>query len=396
MHTLFVSVFAVVLSLQCHCSIAVTFADGKVTKHFNEYFPPFDVWEKSPHAGCDSFSGCLDMADRENYLNPKATSIPCGFLVPSDLDRVRTYFEKDTKCKIVLFSFILGAYNFAYNPLAKKNFLVKDKEVCLFLFVDEATLMNGHGLEQLAPNHRNRHPEYRSAIVGGNATWKIILIKDLAASKTHGTAHIAKTIKLNGLRLFPNAEWVIYVDTKYVVRENPRRLVDYIKKKTNHSITAYGHFMDDVPSGFEGAVSRLYYLHSRFPNKNFNAEVKAIRDQYNFYKKEGLFDVYQKNFTGYQIDSAIFAAHNDNRARRFFCAWQNEVSLFSRRDQLSFHRVQHALQIFAYQIWKKEMLGGKNQFAKNLARVKPVHPPKWNLFNESNPHPFTLHPSSSL
>ena len=395
MHTLFVSVFAVVLSLQCHCSIAVTFADGKVTKHFNEYFPPFDVWEKSPHAGCDSFSGCLDMADRENYLNPKATSIPCGFLVPSDLDRVRTYFEKDTKCKIVVFSFILGAYNFAYNPLAKKNFLVKDKEVCLFLFVDEATLMNGHGLEQLAPNHRNRHPEYRSAIVGGNATWKIILIKDLAASKTHGTAHIAKTIKLNGLRLFPNAEWVIYVDTKYVVRENPRRLVDYIKKKTNHSITAYGHFMDDVPSGFEGAVSRLYYLHSRFPNKNFNAEVKAIRDQYNFYKKEGLFDVYQKNLTGHLIDSAIVVAHNDNRARRFFCAWQNEVSLFSRHDQLSFHRVQHALQIFAYQIWKKEMLGGYNQFVQSVARVKPVHP-KWNLFNESNPHPFTLHPSSSL
>jgi hypothetical protein len=334
------------------------------------------------------------MEDRVNYLNPNATSIPCGFMAPSDLDPVKEYFKKDTKCKVVLFSLILGAYNYAYNPISRQDFLKEDDSICFFLFVDEETLMNGHGILQLAPGHKNTRREHKSKIVGGNSTWQIILIKNLASSKNKGTAHISKSIKLSGLQLFPNAEWVIYIDSKYIVNSNPKKLISYIEERTNHSITAYSHFMDSVPDGFKGAIGRLHYQNSRVKNPNLQAEIKAIKDQKSLYEKEGLFKIYPQNLKGIQIDAAMLIVHNDNRARRFFCSWQDEVSMFSRRDQLSFHNVQHRLQIYTYQIWKKEMIGG-NQFMKNLARIKPTHPPRWHLFNDSNPHPFHLHPSSS-
>jgi hypothetical protein len=335
------------------------------------------------------------MEDRNNFLNPNATSIPCGFLARSDLDLVREYFKKDYTCKIVLFSFILGAYNYAYNPISWTHFLKEDQSVCMFLFVDELTLMNGHGILQLAPGHANTRKVHRSKIKGGEHTWQLILINNLAASKNKGIAHISKAIKLNGLRLFPNAEWVIYIDSKYVVNSNPRSLINYIiKSGKNHSISTYAHFTDSIPAGFNGAIGRIHFQHTLKENTNLAKETQSIVDQKKMYEKEGLFKVYTEQLYGLQIDSAILIVHNDNRARRFFCSWQNEVSMFSRRDQLSFHNVQHHLQIFAFQIWKSQMLGGKNRFVMNLAKI-PSRVPKWNLFNESNPHPFQLHPCTA-
>ena len=374
----------------------VVAGDEGVVKGRDSGFIPFETWKKSPHQGCTSFTGCLTMEDREVYLNPNSTSIPCGFMYPSDLDKVREYFQRDKTCKVVLFSFILGAYNYAYNPISSTNFLKKDKSICFFLFVDEITLMNGHGIWQLAPGQKNRLKQHKSAIVGGDDTWKIILVKDVAAPKSLGTAHVSKSLKLNGLQLFPNAEWVIYIDTKYVVNSNPTRLIEYVKSKTNLSLATYAHFMDSIPEGFKGAVGRLHFQNKFRKNKNLLAEIKSIKDQQQLYEKEGLFKIYHESKLGLQVDTAMLIAHNDYRARRFFCSWLSEVSMFSRRDQLSFHNVQHHLKIYPYQIWKKEMLGGKNQFMKNLARVKPSQPPEWNLFNESNPHPFTLHPSTTV
>ena len=368
--------------------------DAYIDKRRDEEFPNFDMWVRSPHEGCASFSGCLTLNDRKNFLKPKATSLPCGFLYPSDLDKVREFFENDKTCKIVLFSLLLGAYNFVYNPISPTNFLEEDKSICMFLFVDEITLMNGHGIWQLAPGQENKHRVHKSAIVGGNSTWQLILIKNFAAPKGHSTAHVAKLIKLNGLRLFPNAEWVIYVDTKYAVTCNPQQIIGYVEANTDESIAAYAHFKDPIRKGFKGAIGRLYIQNSTRKNDNLLQEIRAVEDQYNLYEKEGLFGVYPDSNRESLIDSAILIAHNDNRARRFFCSWQNEVSMFSRRDQLAFHSVQHHLQIYTYQIWPKQMFGYPNRFIKGLSGIKPAQPPRWNLFNTSNPHPFRLHPST--
>jgi hypothetical protein len=196
--------------------------------------------------------------------------------------------------------------------------------------------------------------------------------------------------------LFPHAEWVIYVDTKYVVSNNPRHLIDYVKQQTNnsYSVATYARFHGTVRSGFNGAIGRLNYANQSIYNPRLKNETQSIIDQRDLYIREGLFRVYSNTVYNKQIDSAVLIIRNDNRAKRFFCAWQSEVSMFSRRDQLSFHSVQHHLQIYSYQIWKKEMFGGPVHFIRHLARLQDKNPPPWNLFNASNKHPFRLHPST--
>ena len=354
-------------------------------------FAPFTIWEKSRNASCDTFHGCLTMEDREVYLDPTSRDIPCGFMAPSDLDKVRSYFQKDYKCKIVVYTVIFGAWNYAYNPVSRDNYLIEDDSICFFLFIDEKTIWNGHGVIDLAPGHKNTPPWLHSAI-NGTKTWQFILIRDLNF-KTR--AHSTKIIKLSAPQVFPNADWLLYVDTKYVVANDPRNLIRYFKTQTsdNYSLGTFVKFYHSLQQEFRGARARVtFQSYQRFKH-NDEVQVAEIHRQEKLYESEGLFKVYSHENKSCIIDAAVLIIRNDNRAKRYFCAWNNEVGMFSRRDQLAFYMVRHRHQMFPYRIWPKEMMGRVNHFIMDL-RGTPEHPPQWDLFNVSNPHPFVLHPST--
>ena len=357
-------------------------------------FAPFTTWEKSKDPTCTSFTGCLTMEDREVYLNPAAADIPCGFMAPSDLDKVRAYFLKDKVCKVVAFTAILGAYNFVHNPIIRdKNYLENDPSICLFLIVDEKTLLDGQGLGDIRPGHYNKRGRW--SLINGDNTWKIILIKNLFFKST---AHTMKLIKQSAPMLFPNADYIIYVDTKYILSSNPKAMVSYFERESNgtYSIGAFAKFNHSVDLEFKGAKTRVKVQARKSGNENqWKSEVAEINRQHALYKSEGLFDIYGKENVTNLIDSAILIIKNDNRAKRFFCAWLNEVTMFSRRDQLAFYMIQFRLQTFTYQIWPKEMMGKVNHFVEDK-RGNREHPPKlsWTMYNDTHPHPFKLHPST--
>ena len=353
-------------------------------------YGPFEVWKESPHNGCGSFDGCLTMEDRKIYLDPTSPSIPCGFMAPSDLDRVREYFKNDHVCKIVVYSLIFGAYNYAYNPVASKNYMVNDTSICFFLFVDRETMMNGHGIKSLFPEGQNPYfSPVRSVIRGGPHSWQLILLEN----HTHSTLqHSMKAVKLSGPQLFPNAEWIIHVDTKYVIRVHPRDLVDYADKRMGpgSSMTTFAKFYQSVEMGFKGARHHIMHRHYTYKkNPHIQQQVEEIDHQLATYRTEGLLDVYGKKNVSNMLDAAILIVRNDYRSQRFFCAWQCEVSKFSIRDQLSYHMVEWKQQFNNTRFWEKEMLGKPNLFFQGL-RGMPSHPPKWNMFNESNPFPSSV------
>lgn len=100
-------------------------------------------------------------------------------------------------------------------------------------------------------------------------------------------------------------------------------------------------------TGFYAARHRLIYLHSRHGNvHNISTEVVEIDQQIKVYRKEGLFK-HVKGKKEFLIDSAVLVLKNEEFTHRFFCAWMNEVILFSRRDQLS----------FVYLEWKLNLTG---------------------------------------
>mmetsp|Transcript_2704 Transcript_2704/g.4065 ORF Transcript_2704/g.4065 Transcript_2704/m.4065 type:complete len:379 (-) Transcript_2704:66-1202(-) len=345
----------------------------------------YDVWKTSPHENCNKFNGCLTMQDREEtYLNPNATSIPCGFLAPSDLDRVKEYFSKDHVCKLVVYTVVFGAYGMLYNPISKTNYISEDKSICFFAFIDKETVNNGLALQHVIAGGANPGRNKKSAITGSNS-WQPILISSLPYESP---THSMKAIKLSGPMLFPNAEWLVWYDAKYILYQNPWRLVQFADSKMGRrvSVAMTQRFFDPLDQQFRGAQDRLVYLNYTHKfNPRVDSEIQEIRNQKHQYMKEGLFDR-NKGRLDLLVDSAIMIIRNDVVARRFYCGWANEVAMFSRRDQLSEYVVEEHLKIPVYRI-----VNEKHLFFKSVGHVptgvaSPVSPKYMSLLR--------LHPST--
>ena len=315
----------------------------------------FDIWtsENQMHSNCTKFNGCLTMMDRMNYLNPNATSIPCGFLAPSGLDKVREYFTNDHKCEVVIYSLIFQAYNIIYNPISYHNYLKLKKysHICFYLFVDKSTVLNGQSLKHISnggENEKDTKFKLNSQIFGGHA-WQVILLEDMPYSSF---AHSMKAIKLLGWRLFPNAKMLIWFDPKYVLKRTVTKFVSELTTSMNgtadlgsnnvsgdKSIAISEHFFHDILSGFQGARDRLIRQNLTYKhNVNIVSEIEEISRQKATYEKDGLFSRTKGN-NQLVVDSAVMFYRNNEYSQRYFCAWANEVSMFSRRDQLSEYAV---------------------------------------------------------
>jgi hypothetical protein len=92
-----------------------------------------------------------------------------------------------------------------------------------------------------------------------------------------------------------------------------------------------------------------------------------IHRQFQQYEAEGFFDLMRTQSHAVPVDSAILVFKNpqpqqphhqqqeeehreQEQQERLFCAWMNEVILYSRRDQLSYPYVEHRLNITGYKI----------------------------------------------
>lgn len=303
------------------------------------------------------------MTDRFTYLDPKAPSIPCGFLSSSSLDKVRQHFSHDTKCEIVVYSLIFQAYNVIYNPISYDNYLQQFPNICFFLFVDISTVLNGHSLEYVGEGVSNTQRSkfnLNSEIVGGQA-WQIILLDDLPYTSA---AHSMKAIKMSGSQLFPNAKTFVWFDPKYVLKRKVPRFLRDIQGMINDDKSSKGnasgyksdrehnttctkeasvaiseHFFHNVEAGFVGARDRIIHQNLTYKANPFaTSEIAEIARQKAVYKQEGLFSRTRGN-VGLVVDSAVMVYHNTEESRRYFCAWGNEISMFSRRDQLSEYAV---------------------------------------------------------
>lgn len=312
------------------------------------------------------------MADRALYLDPLSASVPCGFLAPSGMDKVREFFTNNTTCDIVVYSLIFKASNIIYNPISHENYLSfkKYSNVCFFLFVDESTVLNGYSLEPVSigqHNHNDKKTKFKlnSEIYGGHA-WQIIMLDKLPYPSF---THSMKAIKLLGWRLFPKAKMFVWFDPKYVLK---RKLLKFVNEmidsmvgggsntsistststsshsdyslsgfvnRSETSIAIAENFFHEVEAGFQGAHDRMIYQHMNFkPNPDLAAELQQLKHQKAIYAKEKLFDRTRGN-NQLVVDTAVMFYRNNDITRRYFCAWANEVSMFSRRDQLSEYAV---------------------------------------------------------
>lgn len=346
------------------------------------------TWNSSIHENCLKFDGCLTTEDRHLYLNETSKSIPCGFMAPSDLDKVRDFFRKDKICELVIYSVEMQAYDVVYNPIYWHNYLKDRRDICFVLFVDKETLFNGYSLHYISPKSKNPSTKSKnSALLGG--TWKVILINKMPFASP---SHTMKAIKLSGPMLFPNAKWLIWYDAKYILKRNPVNLLSDIRQilppRTHIAVTRrfYGKLIDQ----FDSASYRLSFMHQSYKqNKHLQIELNEIEKQKEFYTKEGLFER-TKDRDDLQIDSAIMIYKNSDVSKRYFCAWANEVGMFSRRDQLSEYMVRESLGT-SLSIMSQF---NKSWYFQSIGHIKPNGTDI--LYNMSflPPLAYSLHPAS--
>jgi hypothetical protein len=277
-------------------------------------------------------------------------------MVPTELDIFRYAYLRQSgavatvtseefnpsNCTIMIVRLLFGAYEL-FGPQSRNYSTLPshhDKKICYLLITDELSL---------------QHPIIAESILVSQTStpWHVFVMKRLMYPNP---AKTMKAIKLSLFRLFPFAKFILYYDLKYRMRGNPLRFLEichYHMKEANVSHAIYRHFADKpIEDEFIGAQERLQFQHTQGVVRNISEELSDIARQQKQYTDEGFFDAIRGQ-KPVLVDSAIIVfKNNEPNLHRFFCAWMNEVILFSRRDQLSYPYVEHKLNITGYKIPK--------------------------------------------
>jgi hypothetical protein len=280
----------------------------------------------------------ITLSDRHLYLNSSSPSIPCGYMIPTDLDLIRlhyseSYYEKH-HCSIVIIRLLFGGYEI-FTPESRKYLYLKEQtNLCYILITDQQSL---------------QIPEVAESIFSETYPWTVHVISKLVHPNP---AKTMKIIKLSLFRLFPFAKYILYYDVKYHLRGNPITFIEEVEKRMKSLNASFTIFQPEpkksVLSDFQGAKDRINDLHLKHGLVyNVTGELEDIRNQMKQYSKERFFRQVTRR-KGLAVDSAILVLKNEENTHRFFCAWLNEMMFYSRRDQLSFAYLEWKLNISVF------------------------------------------------
>lgn len=279
--------------------------------------------EQKPEGDLDwtpKFAGHQSLMKREETFLARNQTLQCGFVKgPEDLPGTGFELSEDDQaylqsCHTAVSSCIFGNYDRLHNPVTKKVSNSSRTKVCFAMFVDQQTL-DGMIEEGEVPE--------------GNVTyglWRIVLVKNLPYSDNRRTGKVPKLLTH---RLFPNAKYSIWLDSKLRLQSDPLLILE--------------HFL--WRGKYEYAISNHYDRHCVWEevaqNKKLNKfDHRVIDEQFEFYQKDGLTrfnasDPHKVLPSHVPEGSFIVRAHTP-MSNLFSCLWFNEVERFTSRDQLSF------------------------------------------------------------
>jgi hypothetical protein len=309
----------------------------------------------------------ISVHDRPLYLDPTAPSIPCGYMAPTELDTFRyaplqsqavTTVTEETfnpnECTIMIVRLLFGASEI-FSPQARKYLKLSPRHyhgesLCYLLITDHLSFKNPVIAESLLTNRSS--PQ--------DSRWHVFVMKNPIYANPTKTMEV---IKLSLFRLFPLAKFILYYDLKYQMQGDPLKFLALCYNRMKQADVSHAiyrsRFDRTIRNQFTRAQERLRVQaqHKRRTkgkaqsNPLLTEELSDLDRQQKQYEAEGFFDLVkgQKNLL---VDSAILVFQNQDPAglHRFFCAWMNEVILYSSRDQLSYSYVEHKLNITGYKI----------------------------------------------
>ncbi|XP_077233575.1 DNA-directed RNA polymerase subunit beta (DUF616) [Tasmannia lanceolata] len=265
------------------------------------------------------FTGDQTLHEREKSFKVNETAVVhCGFYSENGGFRIsdedKNYMQT---CKAVVSTCAFGGGDDLYQPIGMVEATLR--KVCYVAFWDEITRST-----QEAEGNRIGEDQ----MIG---KWRIVVVRDLPFSDQRLNGKIPKMLSH---RLFPQARYSIWVDSKSQFRRDPLGVLEALLWRTDSVLSISEH----------GARSSVYD-EAKAVVKKHKATPEEVEAQMNQYRHDGFPD--DKRFNGKKAlsEASVIVREHMPLTNLFMCLWFNEVVRFTSRDQLSFPYVLRRLRV---------------------------------------------------
>ncbi|GKV29837.1 hypothetical protein SLEP1_g38728 [Rubroshorea leprosula] len=283
-------------------------------------------WLQTNGTRFNLFTGNQTFDEREKSFKVDETAaVHCGFYSENGGFRIS---EKDKSfmqtCKVVVSTCAFGGGDALYQPIGMSKASLQ--KVCYVAFWDEITLA-AQEPEGIKTNE--------DGFVGN---WRVVVVRDLPFADQRLNGKIPKMLPH---RLFPQAKYSIWVDSKSQFRRDPLGILEALLWRTKSVLAISEH----------GARSSVYDEAKAVVKKN-KAKPEEVQVQLSQYRIDGLPE--DKRFKGKKAlsEASVIVRKHTPLTNLFMCLWFNEVVRFTSRDQLS----------FPYVLWRLKVLKNINMF----------------------------------
>ncbi|KAK9287067.1 hypothetical protein L1049_015476 [Liquidambar formosana] len=266
------------------------------------------------------FGGHESWLQREKSFKLNSTmKVHCGFMRNGGAEMAPEDIKYVKKCRFVVASGIFDGYDVPHQPsnLSSRS----QKLFCFLMVVDEASL---HFIE--------KNVTIRKDGDGGQwvGIWRLVLLKHPPYDEPRRNGKVPKILTH---RLFPQAQYSIWIDGKMELIVDPLLMLERYLWRGKHTF----------------AIAQHKHHHSIYE------EADAIKRRKRYARP--LIDLHMKIycFEGMELwspkkktisdvpEGAIIIREHTALNNLFSCLWFNEVNLFTPRDQLSFGYVVYRL-----------------------------------------------------
>ncbi|WVZ68836.1 hypothetical protein U9M48_017724 [Paspalum notatum var. saurae] len=256
------------------------------------------------------FTGFQTLAEREESFKANETvNVHCGFYSDNGGFKISDEDRKFMRtCKVVVSTCAFGGGDDLYQPIGMDNSSIG--RVCYVAFWDEVTLSS---------------LETEGKVIGDDGMigrWRIIVVKSLPFVDQRLNGKIPKMLSH---RLFPEARYSIWVDSKYQFRRDPIGVLEALLWRTNSTFAISEH----------GARSNIYDEGKAIVQKH-KATPEEVEVQLTQYRRDGMPGEKRLHRLKALAEASVIVRELTPAPNHFMCVWFNEVVRFTSRDQLSF------------------------------------------------------------
>ncbi|KAJ4715949.1 Plant/F20M13-60 protein [Melia azedarach] len=266
------------------------------------------------------FGGRQSWSQREESFRLNSNmKVHCGFMRNGGAEMAPLDVKYVKKCRFVVASGIFDGYDVPQQP---SNISHRSKKLfCFLMAVDEVSL------KFIKENVTVKEDSAGGQWVG---IWRLILLKHQPYDEPRRNGKVPKILTH---RLFPQAQYSIWIDGKMELIVDPLLILERYLWRGKHTFAIAQH--KHHRSIYEEADA----------NKRRKRYARPLIDYHmKIYRYEGMEPWSIKKSTISDVpEGAIIIREHTALNNLFSCLWFNEVNLFTPRDQLSFGYVVYRL-----------------------------------------------------